>query len=109
MLHAAFIVTGFLILSLGCCHGDLATPYEVRAGIVMVEKSVLPFKMEMVGPALDLAIEDAERLHGIRFLTSLRLYPDWCNSVATTGAVADLYYQVLTLALLLICLFVQHE
>ena len=30
---------------------------EFKAGIVMVEKSVLPFKQEMVGPAIDMAIE----------------------------------------------------
>ncbi len=31
--------------------------HEFKAGVVMVEKSVLPFKQEMVGPAIDLAIE----------------------------------------------------
>lgn len=66
--------------------------YEVRAGIIMVEKSVLPFKMEMVGPALDMAFEEAQSLYGIKFTKYLKLYPDWCNAVATTGAVADLYY-----------------
>ena len=30
---------------------------EFKAVIVMVEKSVLPFKQEMVGPAIDMAIE----------------------------------------------------
>ena len=58
----------------------------------MVEQSVLPFKMEMVGPALDMAMEYAEDEYGIRFKKYVKLYPDWCNSVFTTGAISDLYH-----------------
>ena len=68
--------------------------YEFRAGVVMVEKSVLPFKIEMVGPAIDMAIEKSEEEFGIRFLKYVSLYPDWCNAVFTTGAIADLKYEV---------------
>lgn len=59
----------------------------------MVEKSVLPFKMEMVGPAIDMAMEYSERNLGIKFNKFVKLYPDWCDPVYTTGAIADLYYQ----------------
>lgn len=44
--------------------------------------------MEMVGAAIDIAMEKAERDFGIKFLTVLKLYPDFCNSVLTSGAVS---------------------
>ena len=59
----------------------------------MVEKSKLPFKMEMVGPAIDMAMEVAEERYNISFLKYVRLYPDWCNAEASTGAISDLYHQ----------------
>jgi hypothetical protein len=68
--------------------------YEFRAGVIMVEKSVLPFKMEMVGPAIDMAMEESERTLGIRFRKYVALYEDWCNDVFSAGAIADLKYQV---------------
>ena len=83
----------FLVLGLVYLPPTESQPFEVKAGVVMVEKSVLPFKMEMVGPAIDIAMEEAERLYGIRFVKYERLYPYWCNSVASTGAIADLYHQ----------------
>ncbi|ELT91112.1 hypothetical protein CAPTEDRAFT_175370 [Capitella teleta] len=46
----------------------------------------------MVGPALDIAFEEAERDYGIKFIKVISLYPDDCNSVFTTGAIADMYY-----------------
>ena len=73
-----------------CLQGVLtvASVHRFRAGIIMVEKSVLPFKMEMVGPAIDIAIEVAEREYGIRFDKFVRLYPDFCNAVYTVGAIS---------------------
>lgn len=68
--------------------------HDFRAGVIMVERSVLPFKMEMVGPAIDMAIDVCTTEFGIRFSKYEALYPDWCNDVFTAGAVADLKYQV---------------
>ena len=66
--------------------------HEFRAGIVMVEKSVLPFKMEMVGPAIDMAMEYAEEMYEIRFKKFVKLYPVWCDAVFATGAISELYH-----------------
>ena len=85
----------FLVaLSLMLFPRNTVAVYEFRAGVVMVEKSVLPFMMEMVGPAIDIAIEISEREYGIRFKKYLALHSDFCNAVFTTGAIADLKYKV---------------
>ena len=57
----------------------------------------------MVGPALDMAYDVAERDYGIRFDTYLKLYPDFCNATFTAGAIADLYYQVRMSFLVVAC------
>lgn len=88
---AAVAAATFLFWSLvSSAHGL----HEVEAGIVMASGGVLPFRAELVLPALDLAFEQVERDYGIRFNTYRRLHPGPCNAVLATGAVADLYYQV---------------
>ncbi len=65
---------------------------EIKLGIVMLNDSVLPFKIEMVGPALDMALQIAQTQFGVTFVQYVRLYPDWCNADLTTGYISDLYH-----------------
>ena len=68
--------------------------FEVKAGVVMVKGGVLPFKYEMVGPAIDLAIERSEVEFGIRFDVEQRLHGNFCDPVETVGIVSKLHHQV---------------
>ena len=88
-----------LIALLLCCrsHGVLGV-HEVRAGVVLVTDGVLPFRAEMVLPAIDMAIEQAEQEFGVRFVTFHKLHPDPCDPVFASGAIAELYYEVSTYA-----------
>ena len=53
-----------LSLVLLCVVQSVTSVHEFRTGVVMVEKSVLPFKMEMIGPAIDMASDLAEEKYG---------------------------------------------
>ena len=44
--------------------------------------------MEMVGPAIDMAMERAESQYNIKFKRFTKLIPFFCNAVLASGAVS---------------------
>ena len=80
-----------ILIAIAICNHAHAL-YTVPVGVVMVEDSVLPFKMEMVGPALDMAFERVRDEFGIEFERFISLYPIFCDADLSTGYVSDLYH-----------------
>ena len=85
------IVFWLLYIQVG---GDDDDSFEVKVGVVMVKGGILPFKYEMVGPALDMAMEKSEQEFGIVFNVTKNLHGDDCDQVATVGVVSEMHYKV---------------
>lgn len=70
------------------------TPIHIRMGFMQFYNSskALPFGVEQVGPAVDIAIEEAARMYNVHYEKFSYFWPFWCSREHAIGGLTKLYF-----------------
>lgn len=83
-----------LLLEFGTLGAVMPAP-EIKIGIILMNSAPEPFDVRRVGPAIDIALETANKNFGVNMTTVLRAYSGdhVCEYEPPVGLLAELYSQ----------------
>lgn len=89
MIYNLFWLTSLLTVYL--LHNVHAT--SIKVGVILMESAPEPFDVRRVGPAIDIAMENARSEIGINFNPVKRNYSGVCPYETPVGLLSELYYE----------------